>query len=56
MQQNTTVKIKSLLHLFEILPEEERIITDVVRQIILENLPPACKEKISYHVPFFLRQ
>jgi Domain of unknown function (DU1801) len=42
-----------LLHLFELLPEEERIIVDVLRQIIIENLPAYCKEKISYNVPFF---
>jgi len=35
------------------LPGEERIIVDVLRQIILENLPAYCKEKISYNVPFF---
>ena len=47
------VKIRSVLQLFEILPEEERIIVDVLRQIILETLPANCKEKISYNVPFF---
>jgi len=47
------LKVKSLLHLFEILPEEEKIIVDVLRQIIIENLPAYCKEKISYNVPFF---
>lgn len=46
-------KIRSLLQLFELLPEEERIITDVLRQIITEQLPAYCKEKISYNVPFF---
>jgi len=35
------------------LPENERLIVDVLRQIIKEKLPPACKEKISYNVPFF---
>ena len=35
------------------LSEDERIITDVLRQIILENLPAYCKEKISFNVPFF---
>ena len=44
---------KSLLRLFETLPEDERIIVDVLRQIILENLPVYCKEKISFGVPFF---
>ena len=53
MKLNSTIKIKSLLDLYEILPENERIITDVLRQIIKENLPATCKEKISYNVPFF---
>lgn len=44
---------KSLLQLFETLPENERIIVDVLRQIILENLPAYCKEKISFGVPYF---
>jgi hypothetical protein len=47
------MKIKNLVELFTILPEEERIIVDVLRQIILETLPRHCKEKISYNVPFF---
>ena len=41
--------------MYELLPHEERIIVDVLRQIIIKNLPPACKEKISYNVPFFYR-
>lgn len=47
------IKIKSLLHLFDLLPEHERLIVDVLRQIILENLPANCKEKISFNVPYF---
>ncbi|HEY0668141.1 MAG TPA: DUF1801 domain-containing protein [Sphingobacteriaceae bacterium] len=50
------MKIKSLLELFEVLPENERIIVDVLRQIIIENLPADHKEKISYNVPFFYRR
>ncbi len=46
-------KVTSLLQLYELLPEDERIIVDVLRQIVRENLPAACKEKISYNVPFF---
>lgn len=46
-------KIKSILNLYELLPENERIITDVLRQIISEYLPPYCKEKLSFNVPFF---
>jgi len=53
MRREHFPKIKSLVQLYELLPEEERIITDVLRQIITENLPANCKEKISYNVPFF---
>lgn len=47
------VKIRSILHLYELLPENERLITDVLRQIIIDDLPAYCKEKISYNVPYF---
>jgi len=47
------LKIRSLVHLFELLPENERIIVDVLRQIITENLPASCKEKLSFNVPYF---
>jgi hypothetical protein len=53
MTLNSPIKIKSVLQLYEILPEEERIIVDVLRQIISENIPKTFKEKISYNVPFF---
>ncbi len=53
MSRNPSYKIRSLVQLFDLLPENERIITDVLRQIILEHLPFTCKEKISYNVPFF---
>ena len=46
-------KINSLVQLFTMLPENERIIVDVLRQIVIENLPPYCKEKMSFNVPFF---
>jgi hypothetical protein len=42
-----------MLHLYEVLPGEERIIVDVLRQIVTEHLPKNGKEKISYNVPFF---
>lgn len=47
------IKIRSLVHLYEVLPENERIITDILRQILTEALPHACKEKLSYNVPCF---
>jgi len=46
------MKIRNLVELFGILPEDERIIVDVLRQIIIETLPEYCREKISYNVPF----
>ena len=53
MKRISSIKIRSLIDLFDVLPEDQRIITDVLRQIILETLPSACKEKIAYNVPFF---
>ena len=47
------IKFKSLLEFWEYLPEEERIIVDVLRQIVLKNLPSGCKEKLTYNVPFY---
>lgn len=41
------------MQLFDLLPEKERIIADILRQIILETLPSNCKEKLAYNVPFF---
>ena len=53
MKIESSIKIRSLLQLFEVLPENERIMVDVLRQIVIENLPARCKEKISFNVPFF---
>jgi uncharacterized protein YdhG (YjbR/CyaY superfamily) len=47
------MKIRNFVDLFTILPKEEKIIVDVLRQTIIESLPEYCKEKISYNVPFF---
>ena len=53
MKQGGSIKISSLVQLYEMLPEQERLIVDVLRQIIKENLPIGAREKISYNVPFF---
>jgi hypothetical protein len=37
----------------DILPENERLLVDILRSIIIDNLPKSCKEKISYNVPYF---
>jgi len=50
------IKITSLPQLYEALPEEERIIVDVLRLIILQALPLDFKEKLSFNVPFFYRR
>jgi Domain of unknown function (DU1801) len=47
------IKFRSLVEFWEYLPEQERIITDVLRQIVLENLPAHCKERLTYNVPFY---
>jgi hypothetical protein len=47
------MKITNVVDLFTILPEHEKIIVDVLRQIVRDALPAYCKEKISYNVPFF---
>ncbi len=43
----------TILQFFEKLPENEKIITDVLRQIIFQYLPEGCKEKLSFNVPYF---
>lgn len=53
VQLQTPKRFQSLAELIDFLPENERIIVDVLRQIIREHLPSYCKEKISYNVPFF---
>ena len=47
------IKINSVLQLYELLPEQERLTVDVLRQIVRQNLPATCKEKISFNVPYF---
>ncbi|MGI8598768.1 MAG: DUF1801 domain-containing protein [Chitinophagaceae bacterium] len=53
MKIQKNINFKSPLEFWEYLPEDERIIADVLRQIILETMPGYCKEKLSYNVPFF---
>ena len=49
----STEKIKSLVQLYELLPENEKIIVDVLRHIVLDTLPAYCQEKLSFNVPYF---
>jgi hypothetical protein len=45
--------IKSLIQLYDLLPEDERIMVDMLREIVKHTLPDHCKEKISFSVPYF---
>lgn len=53
MTVSNRLKINSLPQLYELLPDNERLIVDVLRQIVIDTLPENCKEKISYNVPYF---
>jgi hypothetical protein len=47
------LKSQNVIELLSRLPDEERVVADVLRQIILSSYPNYIKEKISYNVPFF---
>jgi hypothetical protein len=47
------IRFHTMMEFWEHLPENERIIVDVLRQIILDTLPKSCKEKLTYNVPFY---
>lgn len=53
MSGQSQMKIRNLTELYTLLPEDEKLIVDVLRQIVIETLPEYCKEKISYNVPYF---
>lgn len=46
-------KFQSFVEFWEYLPENERIMVDVLRQIIWAHLPEYCREKLAFNVPFF---
>lgn len=47
------MKLTSISQLYELLDEEERLIVDVLRQIVTQALPHGYKEKLSFNVPYF---
>ncbi len=47
------MKITNLLELQAHLPEQEWILTDILREVVKQNLPQYCKEKIAFNVPYF---
>lgn len=53
MAANGNIKIRSVLQLYEAIPGDERMMVDILRQVVSEQLPANGKEKIAYNVPFF---
>ena len=47
------MKIRSLVELIELLPRDEAVLLDILREITIETLNGYGKEKLSYNVPFF---
>lgn len=47
------LKFQSPVALFSFLPQDEALLTDVLRQLTIEILNGYGKEKLSYNVPFF---
>lgn len=46
-------QFESMLEFWESLPENEATIVDVLRQIVSQNLPGSCTEKLTNNVPYF---
>lgn len=47
------MKIQNLHQLSEILPDDEWIILDVLRDIVKSRVPETIREKFSHNVPYF---
>lgn len=48
------VHFSSVDDFLEYLPERERIIVDILRELVLETIPEA-SEKLAYNVPYYYR-
>lgn len=46
-------KLQDITELYEILPEDELLILDVLRNFVKKKLPENFKEKLAYNVPYF---
>jgi hypothetical protein len=53
MEFQRSIKFQSYVEFWEFIPKDQREIVDVLRPLILENLPASTKEKLSYNVPFY---
>jgi len=47
------IRFRSMIEFWEYLPKNQRLVVDLLRQIIIEHLPKACKEKLTFNVPFY---
>lgn len=47
------LKFQSYVQFWEYLPQEECVIVDYLRSLVLKTLPASCKEKLTYNVPFY---
>ena len=54
MGKMQSVNFASVDEFLDFLPDSERAIVDVLRELILESIPN-CQEKLSYNVPFYYR-
>ncbi|MDX2247535.1 MAG: DUF1801 domain-containing protein [Bacteroidia bacterium] len=49
-----SVKFRSIEEFLDYLPDHERVMVDILREIIWECIPE-CREKLSYNVPYYWR-
>jgi hypothetical protein len=54
MNKFQNLKFNSVDDLLEYLPENEREIVDILRQLIIDSIPN-CVEKLAYNVPYYYR-
>jgi Domain of unknown function (DU1801) len=48
------IKFRNVGDFLDGLPENELVIIEILRELILESIPN-CKEKLAYNVPFYYR-
>ena len=53
MNNQNKITFQSFVEFWDYLPENERIIVDVLRQIVTTHLPLTFKEKLAYNVPYY---
>ncbi len=54
--QQEIAKVKTVDQLYALLPEDQLIITDIVRGIVLDASHGYLREKISFQVPYFFNK